>query len=1231
MKKILALTLVLLLVFSAFPIVSLAEVEFDLSKDPECSYYNLIEKTDYKLAPGAVESEIVINDKTGENRNVVRVMEINTQSPNISLVPCYKNISETVDYTDKSNWGTQTVKKHIQYAQENLGLNVIGAMNASLTWDFNHPYGLLVYNGKLLYDGREEVKGESYLVIKKDGKAEFRNAYEDLKGDEWMALTICKYWLVKDGKSMIEDGEDHSSRRAPRSVLGIKADGTLVFMENDGRLEPYSAGFTNHEMAEIMIKLGCVEAVNCDGGGTSTFYTKRETDSEIKLRNTPSDGAERQTLTSFIIASTEVESDGVLNNATINCNEFVTAGSSVTLSATGYDIAGALVNIPNDVTWKLVDGKMGRITKSGKFTANNTTGTAKIQLVYKTKVIAQKSVYVVPKSTANLNGWVGELYYKNGVKYTGINKIDGYYYDFGENGVCKNKSKYTGLYKDGDVYKYLYLGEFRSGWNLINNEWYYFDETTYNAATGEREILSGIKYNFEQTGRLSSGVWVKGNFGYKYYYGPSNFKDCFRTIEGKTYYFSGEYRLEEGYHCFSGATNNDIVCYEFGENGALIGEFGGTGLITATEGKYYLKNGVIQTGLHLIDGNYYYFNTSFGYAYVYRTYNVTKLNGYEFTAGTYEFDENGIIVTKNGYYIENGVSYYYVNNVKMKNCLAKVGEDYYYFGTDGQPIKDKRYYAAKSSCELPAKTYYYFGVDGKALKGVIDGKLYVNGELAPTGLTKYGEDYYYSESGKVIVNRRYYAAKSNCELAAKDYYTFGADGKMLQGVVDGKLYIYGQLAKRGLVEYKGDYYYSESGTVIVNKRYYAAISNCELRAKDYYFFGADGKMLQGVIDGKLYIKGQIAPTGLTKYGEDYYYSESGKVIAGKRYYAAKTNCELSAKDYYFFGADGKMLQGVVDGKLYIKGQIAKTGLTKYGEDYYYSESGNVIVDKRYYAAKTNCELTAGIYYYFGADAKMLKGVVNGNLYIDGQLAPTGLTKYGEDYYYSESGKAVTGKYYVSKTNCDLPAKAFYYFGADSKMLNGVVNGYYYENGQYIPSGLTKIDNDYYYIESGKIAVGKYYASKTNCDLPAGKYYYFGEDGKILNGVVDGYCYTNGQYSATGLTKVGNEYYYVEAGKIITDRKYYASKTNCDLPAKEYYYFDTDGTFKEGVYTETDGVFYYESGKRVYAGLIEFEGNFYYAESGGKIAVNKSFTAKKTNCVLPINREYKSGPDGKIVK
>jgi len=261
---------------------------------------------------------------------------------------------------------------------------------------------------------------------------------------------------------------------------------------------------------------------------------------------------------------------------------------------------------------------------------------------------------------------------------------------------------------------------------------------------------------------------------------------------------------------------------------------------------------------------------------------------------------------------------------------------------------------------------------------------------------------------------------------------------------------------------------------------------------------------------------------------------------------------------------------------------------------------------------------------------MLQGVVDGKLYINGQLAPTGLTKYGEDYYYSESGKLVTGKYYASKTNCDLEAGAHYYFGADGKMLNGVVDGYYYENGKYLATGLNKVGEDYYYIETGKAVTGKYYASKTNCDLAAGTYYYFGEDGKMLNGVVDGYLYITGQKAPTGLTKYGDNYYYSESGKVATG-KYYAKVSNCDLPEGKYYFFDTDGTFKNGVYTEEDGVYYYEEGKRVYAGLVKVGDDFYYAGKGGKCITGKKELCRRSSCVLPINREYTFGADGKIVK
>ncbi len=1628
MKKLLAAVLAMLIVISIIPMSAMAAVEVDFSKS-STDYYSLVEKTDYVLASGATESEIVINNAEGTQRNVVHVIEADTTNPNISIMPTYANISDDLDLSLEENWQTQVMTEQVKHIEDDLGLNVVGAMNVFLSFTYKYPNGVLVHNGKVLFDDRATtpLTTGALLVYRKDGTVEFLDPMAPIT-DDVLEAQVCSQWMVKDGKNLYP-AEDHTSNNAPRSVVGIKADGKLVIMENDGRQSPYSKGFTPYEIAEMMISLGCVQAVNCDGGGTSTFISKRAGEEKASLKSRPSDGQQRATTTGIAIISNAV-SDGVLNTISLSAKKTsIAPNGKVTITAQGYDAAGSSVELPENFELVVADEDFGSIVdgkfvSSGKFgdavinavvdgkvygsitinvqapdkirfeydsveyTTKNATAGRKVELpmmgymgnkpievtedditlscdaadgtveglkvipnetyaggkemtvtatlnadpsvkatvklfVYSkneiefdydnpeysnyqeritetttttttiswctkcnkeagttckllhrkylenrttekttTNVIQEgveksiawnrdsddafddvaTSTYTVKKdpkkngidveylmgldikkinlpsgadsilamvdsegkyenawdtmcslaprittdtlvtatvavdkkmkvdvseafivsdffdlvsatvdennniilkicwkvqytsldpatenpivvvggikgsgvglernqkytieATGNIDYhvcmltstgykygsllalygggkyektpgaqsgvdasqgiyldkssvltfadkfyidtawdtdvWVGDYYYVNNkvltndVRYIAAKDGSGayYYYSFDENGnatlyngrlehdekMCdvvdgvptpvdilfenglyyvdgdlatgvyrlpdvdvENPTeeycyrikdgvvtgKYTGLYNDNGTYRYSYLGSYDSGWQMIKGEWYYFDETTLAAQTTDREFFGKVTYSFENTGKLVDGEWYETLYGYQYYYGPDCYKDCFAEINSKTYYFYDSYRYEKGMHCIRGAVGNPIQCYIFGEDGVLIGEYKGSGLITTTEGKFYLVNGVGQTGLYNIDGNYYYFNTSYGYAYVCCSYNVQILNGCEFTPGVYKFDENGVIESKNGYFVENGVTYYYVNNVKARNVLVQVGEDYYYFGTDGQPVTDRRYYAANSKCDLPAKDYYIFDKDGKALQGLIDGKLYINGQPAATGLTKVGEDYYYSESGKVITDRRYYAAKTNCELAAKDY----------------------------------------------------------------YFFGADGKALQGVVDGKLYINGQIAKRGLTKVGEDYYYSESGTVITDRRYYATLSNCDLPAEDYYYFGEDGKALQGVVDGYLYINGQMAETGLNKYGDDYYYSESGKVVVDRRYYAKSTHCDLEAGVYYYFGTDGKMLQGVVDGKLYIAGQLAPTGLTKYGEDYYYSESGKLVTGKYYASKTNCDLEAGAHYYFGADGKMLNGFVDGYYYNNGQYLATGLNKVGEDYYYIETGKAVTGKYYASKTNCDLAAGTYYYFGEDGKMLNGVVDGYLYITGQKAPTGLTKYGDNYYYSESGKVATG-KYYAKVSNCDLPEGKYYFFDTDGTFKNGVYTEEDGVYYYEEGKRVYAGLVKVGDDFYYAGKGGKCITGKKELCRRSSCVLPVNREYTFGADGKIVK
>lgn len=76
------------------------------------------------------------------------------------------------------------------------------------------------------------------------------------------------------------------------------------------------------------------------------------------------------------------------------------------------------------------------------------------------------------------DGWVGDSYYVDGVKLTGIQLVEGYYYDFGEEGVCIGRSKYTGFLAKNDGWYYITIGTEAKGWQYIDGSYYYFDPDT---------------------------------------------------------------------------------------------------------------------------------------------------------------------------------------------------------------------------------------------------------------------------------------------------------------------------------------------------------------------------------------------------------------------------------------------------------------------------------------------------------------------------------------------------------------------------------------------------------------------------------------------------------------------------------------------------------------------------------------------------------------------------------
>ena len=83
--------------------------------------------------------------------------------------------------------------------------------------------------------------------------------------------------LIRRGK-MIAQRDDRSfvTVRHNRTALGIKKDGTTILLVADGRFKDTAEGFTLPELERIMLWLGCTEAINLDGGGSSTMYIKDE-------------------------------------------------------------------------------------------------------------------------------------------------------------------------------------------------------------------------------------------------------------------------------------------------------------------------------------------------------------------------------------------------------------------------------------------------------------------------------------------------------------------------------------------------------------------------------------------------------------------------------------------------------------------------------------------------------------------------------------------------------------------------------------------------------------------------------------------------------------------------------------------------------------------------------------------------------------------------------------------
>ncbi|QLE01559.1 phosphodiester glycosidase family protein [Galbibacter sp. BG1] len=82
--------------------------------------------------------------------------------------------------------------------------------------------------------------------------------------------------LVENGKPRVFAEEEHIhtstfKERAPRTAVGYTLDDKVILIVIDGRQKGFSEGVSLPELASIMVDLGCIKALNLDGGGSSAM------------------------------------------------------------------------------------------------------------------------------------------------------------------------------------------------------------------------------------------------------------------------------------------------------------------------------------------------------------------------------------------------------------------------------------------------------------------------------------------------------------------------------------------------------------------------------------------------------------------------------------------------------------------------------------------------------------------------------------------------------------------------------------------------------------------------------------------------------------------------------------------------------------------------------------------------------------------------------------------------
>lgn len=318
----------------------------------------------------------------------------------------------------------------------------------------------LTVDDVFIYNGEIEIpEGKVVLLMDTSGVSEYYDFLSRLHAGQ--TLTVANQAVGDDGTwktaenavssvggRLVTNGvanSDFEAGAAPRTAVGIKADGNIIFYTLDGRQSGYSYGAQLKTLAKRMVELGCVDALNLDGGGSTTISAWFPGKDNTMVVNSPSDGYLRS-VANYIFLKDNRERTNIpwIINITGGTNNNYLSGMTANINIESvYDTSNYKMEEPYNIKYRAETDTDSAVDENGTVLLNG-TGDVKVVMYGDNGDVADVTygVYETPEEIKVYNqaDWkkISEIYteaneelqlnlsaasYKNGTELLSTNRL----------------------------------------------------------------------------------------------------------------------------------------------------------------------------------------------------------------------------------------------------------------------------------------------------------------------------------------------------------------------------------------------------------------------------------------------------------------------------------------------------------------------------------------------------------------------------------------------------------------------------------------------------------------------------------------------------------------------------------------------------------------------------------------------------------------------------------------